>query len=225
MPKFFRSNPTFSTEALAAPKVAALGGLSGVGGVGANAALAGNAASASLGSAAAINAAAAHSVLPSAIFPIEVGQAPVQPILLRGGKTITAPVFNLKAVEDYNLHTVPILHTKVPVAVSQSIPAGTQVAKGTPVDIVFAAVTDIPYSIFDHFHPDLANRTVADLLPLVTNPKISPLLDKDEATLTGTDKETLLGALAAQNIGVVESDTARNLSAALKSLRDTQAFA
>jgi len=91
--------------------------------------------------------------------------------------------------------------------------------------VVFAAVTDIPYSIFDHFHPDLANRTVADLLPLVTNPAISPLLDKDEATLTTADKAALTTALAAQNIGVVESDPTRNLSAALKSLRDTQAFA
>jgi hypothetical protein len=208
MAKFFRSNPTFSVEAIAAPRLDLAAAKISVT----------NAASA----AAAIGVQA--NVLPAALA-IEIGQAPVQPVILRGGKTVTAPVFNPKAIEDYSLHTVPISHTKVPVAVSQSIPAGTRVAKGTPVDVVFAAVTDIPYNVFDHFHPDLANRTVADLLPFVTNPAISPLLDKDEAVLTAADRAALTAALAAQNVGVVESDTTRNLSAALQSLRDTRAFA
>ena len=120
---------------------------------------------------------------------------------------------------------MPIGHTKVPVAVSQSIPAGTRVAKGTPVDLVLAAVADIPFPIFDHFHADLAAKTVADLLPIATDATISPLLDKDEATLTAQEKTTIASALAAQNVHVVDTDPARNLSTALQSLRDTRAFA
>jgi hypothetical protein len=99
------------------------------------------------------------------------------------------------------------------------------VARGTPVDLVLATVADIPFQLFDQFHADLATKTVADLLPLATHPAISPLLDKDEATLTADQKAVITNALAAQNVHIVETDATRNFSTALQSLRDVQAFA
>ncbi|HEX4964773.1 MAG TPA: hypothetical protein VF173_28430 [Thermoanaerobaculia bacterium] len=146
------------------------------------------------------------------------------PTIVRDGKAVAPPAFNPALVDDLIAHTVPLVRTQVPVAVSQSIPAGTRVAKGTPVDLVLMPVTQIPFTVFTQFHPDLATKNVSDLLPVVADPQVAPLLDLDPATLTAAQKTVITTALTAKGVNVVETDTSRNFASAFQSLQSVRVF-
>jgi hypothetical protein len=236
MPTFFRANPTFSVEALAVTPALTATNLAINPAIAAAASAANTAAPASASSSSifassafsassALPASAFNPALASAFLPfVDVsGNAP-PPVIVRDGREVAPPPFNPARVTDFISHTVPIVRTRVPVAVSQSIPARTRVAKGTPVDLVFATASDIPFPVFDVFHPDLATKTVADLLPMVADPAIAPLLDKDPATLTADQKTVITTALATKGVTVVESDTSRNFAVAFQSLKNVQVF-
>src|SRR5436305_4518856 len=238
MPTFFRANPTFSVEALAVPPALTATNLAihpAIAAASAGAAPAAASISASAASSSSISASSALSALSAGAFHpalasssflpfVEVsGNAP-PPVIVRDGREVAPPPFNPVRVTDFISHTVPIVRTRVPVAVSQSIPARTRVAKGTPVDLVFATDSAIPFPVFDVFHPDLATKTVADLLPVAADPAISPLLDKDPATLSTDQKGIITTALATKGVTVVESDTSRNFAVAFQSLKNVQVF-
>jgi hypothetical protein len=155
---------------------------------------------------------------------VDVSQEEAAPTIVRDGKAVAPPAFNPALVDDLVAHTVPLVRTQVPVAVSQSIPAGTRVARGTPVDLVLMPVTQIPFTVFTQFHPDLATKNVSDLLPVVIDPQVSPLLDLDPSTLTATQKTVITTALTAKGVNVVETDASRNFAAAFQSLQSVRAF-
>src|SRR5712692_10150077 len=109
-----------------------------------------------------VNPAISGQIAPAAIAPrfnlafIDVTQDAPPPRIVRDGKAVAPPAFNPALVDDLVSHSVPLVRTQVPVAVSQSIPAGTRVAKGTPIDLVLMPVTQIPFTVFTQFHADLA---------------------------------------------------------------------
>jgi len=230
MSTFFRANPTFSVEALAVTPALTATNVAIHPAISAAAPAAATAASSSSISASALSAISASAFNPALLasasflpFVDVSGNAP-PPVLVRDGREVAPPPFNLARVTDFISHTVPIVRTRVPVSVSQSIPARTRVAKGTPVDLVFATASDIPFPVFDVFHPDLATKTVADLLPVVADPAIAPLLDKDPATLSTDQKAIITTALATKGVTVVDSDTSRNFNVAFQSLKNVQVF-
>jgi hypothetical protein len=156
---------------------------------------------------------------------VDVGTEIVIPTIVRGGHEVPAPAIDPRLVEDVISRYTPIKRIAVPRAVSQSVPPGTRVAKGTPVDLVFVPVIDIDMSVFTGVHADFKARNVADVLPIVEDPVVLPILEKGSfATLTDTDKATLTARLTASNIGVVESDVTRNLQTAFNSLQTARAF-
>jgi hypothetical protein len=155
---------------------------------------------------------------------VDVSQAAPAPTIVRDGKAVAPPAFNPTRVDDLISHAVPLVRTQVPVAVSQSIPAGTRVAKGTPVDLVLMPVTQIPFTVFTQFHPDLQTKNVSDLLPVVADPQVAPLLDLDPSALTSTQKTVITTALTAKGVNVVETDTSRNFAAAFQSLQSVRVF-
>jgi len=227
-----RANPTFSAEALAVPPALSATNVAISPAIAAASASAAPAAasSASISASSALSAISASAFNPTLLgnasflpFVDVSGNAP-PPVIVRDGREVAPPPFNPVRVTDFISHTVPILRTRVPVAVSQSIPARTRVAKGTPVDLVFATASDIPFPVFDVFHPDLATKTVADLLPVAADPAIALLLDKDPATLNADQKGIITTALATKGVTVVESDTSRNFNVAFQSLKNVQVF-
>jgi hypothetical protein len=155
---------------------------------------------------------------------VEVSQAAPPPTIVRDGKAVAPPAFNPALVDDLVAHAVPLVRTQVPVAVSQSIPAGTRVAKGTPIDLVLMPVTQIPFTVFTHFHADLATKNVSDLLPVVADPHVAPLLDRDPSTLSSDQQTVIKTALTAQGVNVVDTDTSRNFAAAFQSLQSVRVF-
>jgi hypothetical protein len=230
MPKFVSSRPPFSEEALAtrstilASNLAVPAASAGAASTGAASAGATSAGAASLGATSAVGNRAAISLAASSQL-VEVSDVLAAATILRAGKEVTAPTFNAAKMADFLGHTQPVPHGLQPVTVSQSIPPGTRVAKGTPVDLVLLAASEIPFGLFDKAHADLAGKVVTDVLPILSDPQVGPLLDKGSAAaLSEQEKTTLKTALAAKGITVSDTDATRSLDLAFSSLAGARAF-
>jgi hypothetical protein len=157
---------------------------------------------------------------------IDVGPGPINPIIFRGGKEITPPAFNVDKVDDFISHTSVLPRLELPVTLSQSIPAGTMVAKGTPIDIVLVPASNLTFGLLDQVHEQMANLAITAALPLINDPQVAPLLDKDAADLNSDQKQLISQKLAATfNITVDDSNPARTFALAFNALKSAEAFA
>jgi hypothetical protein len=156
---------------------------------------------------------------------VDVSSELVIPVIVRGGHEVPAPKIDTRIVEDVISRYTPIKRIAVPRAVSQSVPPGTRVAKGTPVDLVFVSVFDLDMSVFSDVHADFRTRNVAEVLPIVEDAAVRPILEKATFDqLTDVDKATLTARLGANNIGVVDTDPTRSLQVAFNTLQSARAF-
>jgi hypothetical protein len=156
---------------------------------------------------------------------VDVGAATVIPTVVRGGEEVKSPQLNLDKVSDLVTRLVPITRIKVPRVVSQSIPAGTRIPKGTPVDLVLIPVSDIDFSLLTTVHDDLKAKTIDSMLPLVSDPAIVPILQKDSVdNLTDAEKATLTSKLAPLGVTVDNTVPGKSLSLAFQSLQSAKAF-
>src|SRR5215475_11003500 len=74
---------------------------------------------------------------------VDVGDKTVVPTVVRDGQEVQPPPLNPAKVGDLLTRLQPITRINIPRIMSQSIPPGTRVQKGTPVDIVLLPVSDI----------------------------------------------------------------------------------
>ena len=156
---------------------------------------------------------------------VDVGPATVVPRIVRGGIEITAPAFNQNRIDDFLAHVSTLPRLFVPVAVSQSIPAGKLVPKGTPVDIVLVPMSNIHFGLFDQTHVDLAAHPVTDVLPIIRDPVVAPVLAKTSAAdLTPNEKQIVTDKLRAINVAIDDTNPARTFELAFNSLKGAQAF-
>jgi len=137
---------------------------------------------------------------------VEVGGQTVVPTIVRGGEEVKPPPLNAGRVQELVTQLGPIARVSVPRAVSQSIPAGTRVQKGTPIDVVLVPVSDISLGLLDQVHDGLTGRSVATVLPVVNDPAVKPLLQKRAEDLTAAEKSTITTSLATNGGGAVTVD-------------------
>ena len=154
---------------------------------------------------------------------VEVGAETVVPTIVRAGEEVKPPPLNAARVQDLVTRLGPFARISVPRAVSQSIPPGTRVQKGTPIDVTLVPVSDINLGLLDQVHPDLINKSVADVLPVISDPVVQPLLQKQAADLTEGDKTTLKNKL--QPLGVaLDTTNATAVGQAFNTLVGAKAF-
>ena len=156
---------------------------------------------------------------------VDVGATTVIPTVIRGGQEVKSPQLNVDKVSDLVTRLVPITRIMVPRVVSQSIPAGTRIPKGTPVDLVLIPVSDIDFSLLTTVHDDLKAKTIDSMLPLLSDPAIVPILQKDSVdNLTDAEKATLTSKLAPLGVTVDNTVSGKSLSLAFQSLQSAKAF-
>ena len=158
---------------------------------------------------------------------VEVGEKAEAPTVVRGGEEVKAPPLNLTKVEDLVGRLKPITRLSVPRCVSQSIPPGNRVPKGTPVDLVLVPVSDLDFSLFDRVHEDFKPKSIDKLLPLLADPAVAPILQKGRPEdLTETEKTTLRQKLASPDLNITVDDTVpgKSLDLAFNSLKSAKAF-
>lgn len=156
---------------------------------------------------------------------VDVSEKLTIPTIVRGGEEVKPPPLNLAKVEDFVGRLKPITRVSVPRAVSQSIPAGTRVPKGTPVDLVLVPVSDIDFSLFDQVHDDFKTKSIQTILPLLSDPEVQPILQKSRPEdLTADERNKIQLKLAPLGIAVEDSDPKKSFNVAFQSLQSAKAF-
>src|SRR5262249_7106813 len=125
---------------------------------------------------------------------VDVAEQTAQPpMILRGGNQVIPPVVDDQKVSSFIVQLVPIDRFDVPRVLSQSVPANTRVIAGTAIDLVLVPVNNIHLGLLDGTHPDLANKLVSDLLPIVQTPAVAAILQKttDPMQVSDADKQTI----------------------------------
>jgi hypothetical protein len=155
------------------------------------------------------------------VVNVEVGDKPAVSKVLRDGNEIVPPVVNDRLVGDLVDKLPPFPRLNIPRVLSQSVGAGTFVAKGTQVDLVLLLPQDINVGLLQNTHVDLANRPITQLLPLTVDPAVAPILANNDTpdTLSETDKATLQQKAGTLQVGIDENTpgkTTGNLFTALK---------
>ena len=209
MPKFFAANPPHSPEALAATAVARSTAASSL------LTRAVSAAATEVGGVAIRN------------VTIDVGATTVVPTIVREGKEVVAPVFNPNRIDDFLQHSSTLPRLLIPVAISQSIPAGTMVAKGTPVDIVFAPMSNINFGLLDVVHDDFKNLSVTDTnlqQKVLGDSQVTAILSKGVADVTPAEKQVISDKLKAINVTVDDNTPGKTFNLAFASLKSALAF-
>lgn len=161
----------------------------------------------------------------NAINAIEVSNAVAAPLVVRGGKEIVAPSVNVQRVADLLGQAPTVGRIAIARVVSQSIPPGNRVPKGTPVDLVLMPAGQIPIGIVDNVHRDLANKSIQDVYSTLTNSAVVNIVDKYESadTVSAADKAAFTTAVAnIMTINDQSSDT--SFATAFQSMKSLQAF-
>ena len=123
-----------------------------------------------------------------------------------------------------NLATV--LPRFLPRVISQSIPPGTKVTKGTVVDFVVVPKQDIPFDIFANLHENLIGKGLTHVDELIENVTVRNVLLKNgtAADVTPADKAALVTEFQKKGITVDEAQPGKTFERAFESVRMAVAF-
>lgn len=158
---------------------------------------------------------------------LEVGAAPAKAKVVREGYQVPAVGLNKQAAEFFIDNLRPLDPKQTPRVVTQSIPSGTKVTRGTTVDLVLAPPSDIPFGIFDNVHRDLRERSVSDLVDgMLQNATVRQTLLKYEKPedVPAAEKALLQTEFGKAQVTIDEAQADASFAAAYNSARGALAF-
>lgn len=156
---------------------------------------------------------------------VEVSDQPVSAVIVRDGEQVRAPTVKKGTVEDLLTRLTPVGRTATPRVLSQSLPPGTYVARGTPIDLVLVRSSDVTLGILENVHSGLMERSVEDLLPAFDNPLVKNAVRKGEASkVSDEEKEAIEEALNRMGVQIDEQDNEKTFEKAYNSLQGARAF-
>jgi hypothetical protein len=160
---------------------------------------------------------------------IDVSERPAVANVIRDGRQVPAVTTNPTQLQSWlDIGIIrPIEDTRR--VVTQSIPAGTRVARGASVDLLMAEPRLIPVQVLDRPHIGIVefNYTVEEVLnTYLTDAEIrTAVLDADSATTLAPAMQTRLRNLFAErNSPIDDGDPQRDLGAAFRTLKSAAAF-
>jgi hypothetical protein len=172
--------------------------------------------------AASSGAASVKAAAPSTVF-VELGEASQQAQIARDGVGVPPIALNTVALQGL-LAGRPQLVTKV---VSQSVPPGTAVPRGTSIDIVLAEPGGLPIDIIPDPHTALSGRSLANVFDsfIKDSPAVRNVLARNEsaATLSTADQGVIQAAFQAQEVPIT-TQPGQTMQQAFGSLQAAFAF-
>jgi hypothetical protein len=138
---------------------------------------------------------------PERTIPIDVGASATKAEISRGGFAVAEIAVNEGAITSF-LDDLVLVQTKV---VTQTIAAGTAVARGTAIDVVLARTNDLPVAVIPNIHVAFADATMAQLHEqFAAVPEVRDLVrtKTDASQLSAAELQTLTTALQANNVAV-----------------------
>jgi hypothetical protein len=171
----------------------------------------------------------ATSNLSQAIKVIDVSDRPAVANVIRDGKQVPAVTTSALNLQNWlNIGVIRPIEDRRRI-VTQTVPPGTRVARGTTVDIVLADPGIIPINILDRTHQTLVERNFT-VQGIVDNFLVNPVI-RDAVLDAGTvdqipgPTQTLIrNAFNAQSAPIVDGDPVRDISAAFRTLKAAAAF-
>jgi hypothetical protein len=159
---------------------------------------------------------------PSTVF-VELGEAAQKAQIARDGVGVPQVKVNADVLSGIIVGR-PEFVTKV---VSQSVPPGTAVPKGTSIDIVLVQPGFLPTNVFTDTHTGLAGQPIGAVFEnfLQNNPELRNVVARNDSpdTLSDADKSAIQAAFAAQNVPL--SDTpGQTMEQGFKTLQAAFAF-
>jgi len=164
-----------------------------------------------------------------AIKVIDVSEKPAQANVVREGKLVPAVTTNATALQNWlNLGVIrPVEDLRR--VVSQTIPAGTRVARGVAVDLLLAEARLIPLDVLDRPHRGLVDRgftvqSIAD--DFLGDAEIrNAILDASTPeALSPASQQRIRNAFTQRDLTVDDGDPARDFNSAFRTLKSAAAF-
>jgi hypothetical protein len=141
----------------------------------------------------------------STIF-VDVAEEPTRAEVSRGGVPLGEIAVRPEAITSF-LDGLAVVQTKV---VTQSIVAGTAVARGTAIDISLANTRDLPVAVLPNVHTAFSDLTMAQLNDQwAANATVRDIVKRRTSAedLTATERTTLTNALQAANVTIDDTNT------------------
>jgi len=158
---------------------------------------------------------------------VEIGDKPIKTTVVRNGKAVVAPLVDHLKVDALVDRLVPVRPALSPRVVSQSVPPGTRVQKGTAIDLVLVAPLDIDIGVIANAHEDLVLRPIADVAIALEDPKLIAILGKydDPEKVTEADKAVINQAADKMQIQLdPDPQSKKSLGSFLNALEGAHAF-
>lgn len=153
---------------------------------------------------------------------IDVSKQATTAEVTRGGFNLGEILVRPDVLDDV-LTTRPVVRTKV---VSQSIVAGTAVARGTAIDIVITRTDNLPLTIVPGIHQAFIDLTVGELfVQFEQNPVVRDIVKRrtDVTQLTAAEQTQLTTELGASGVELGEEAT-NNLTSAFTAIQAAFTF-
>jgi hypothetical protein len=157
--------------------------------------------------------------------PVDVSDKPVAAVIMREGVQVKAPGIRKDSVEDLISGLDVIGRKATPRVVSQSLPAGTYVSRGTPVDLVLVRPADVSIGVLENTHEGLRERSVEDLFSMLDNPLIKKAVDKGDASkVSDEEKQAIKDGFDAMGVEIDDQEAGKSFDRAFKSLEGARVF-
>ncbi|MCU0584490.1 MAG: hypothetical protein MUC46_00280 [Desulfobacterales bacterium] len=158
---------------------------------------------------------------------IDLTQKAAKAKVVREGYQVPAAAFD-KNKADFAFDQFEVLPPRsLPRVVSQSVPAGTKVTRGTVVDLVLVPGQSVPFDIFDGVHADFKGKTVHFMTEnMLADAKTRQIFLKyeDPDDLPTADKALLQSQFTQSGISLDESVEDKSFNAAYRTARGALAF-
>jgi hypothetical protein len=158
---------------------------------------------------------------------IDLSEKAAKAKVVREGYQVPAATFDKSKAAFQFDQFVEIAPKSLPRVVSQSVPAGTKVTKGTVVDLVLVPRSSVPFDIFDGVHSDLKGKSVEYLTEnMLTDAKARQIVLTYENAddVPPADKTYLQTLFAQQQVTFDETQTDKNFKSGYNSARGALAF-
>lgn len=160
-------------------------------------------------------------------LPIEVGDKPLDNVIIRDGIEIVTPELDFKKADAYIDGLAPIVATQVPRVLSQSVPTGTRVLKGTAVDLVLVPPYDVELGVIKDAHADMVHYTVPQVQPVLEHPSVAPIVEQfAKSSDLNADQRQMVTNVMTEYLGVTIDDgiQGKSFDAAYRMLRGAKAY-
>lgn len=156
---------------------------------------------------------------------VDVSDRPIAAVIVREGRQVKAPAVRKDSVDDLISRLDLVDRKATPRVVSQSLPAGTFVARGTPVDLVMVRSSDVSMGVLEEVHDGLKERSVEDMFMLFDNPLIKKAVDKGDASkVSDEEKQAIRDGFEEMGVDIDDQDAGKSFDRAFKSLEGARVF-